>query len=217
MAEFRTVSLAEQVFERLESDIIQGLYPCGAVLTELGLAKQLGVSRTPVRDALRQLEQEHLIKDTGKGALVLGISEEDLLDIMTVRQKLEGLASYYAAVNRTDQGLEELGHILALQAFYIEKRDAERLRLMDDDFHNTICRLCARCVISDILLPLHRKTRRYRKDAMEDTARLPYMLREHSAIYQAIAAGDCELAADLAEKHVENAKNRMLERMNQNG
>ena len=67
MKDFRTVTLADQVFERLESDIIQGVYPRGEVLTELRLVEQLNVSRTPIREALRRLEQEHLIADTGKG------------------------------------------------------------------------------------------------------------------------------------------------------
>ena len=78
MKDFRTVTLADQVFERLESDIIQGVYPRGEVLTELRLVEQLNVSRTPIREALRRLEQEHLIADTGKGTVVLGITAEDL-------------------------------------------------------------------------------------------------------------------------------------------
>ncbi|MDR9824827.1 GntR family transcriptional regulator, partial [Vibrio sp. FNV 38] len=82
MREFRTTSLADQVFEKLENDIILGVYPRGEVLTELKLVEQLGVSRTPIREALRRLEQERLISDTGKGSVVMGITEEDLLDIM---------------------------------------------------------------------------------------------------------------------------------------
>ena len=128
MKDFRTVTLADQVFERLESDIIQGVYPRGEVLTELKLVEQLNVSRTPIREALRRLEQEHLIADTGKGSVVLGITAEDLVDIMDIRCRIEGLASYYAAKNVSPEGLARLRHILDLQEFYFEKRDAERLR-----------------------------------------------------------------------------------------
>ncbi len=78
MREFRTTSLADQVFEKLENDIILGVYPKGEILTELKLVEQLGVSRTPIREALRRLEQERLISDSGKGSVVLGITEEDL-------------------------------------------------------------------------------------------------------------------------------------------
>ena len=125
MKDFRTVTLADQVFERLESDIIQGVYPRGEVLTELKLVEQLNVSRTPIREALRRLEQEHLIADTGKGSVVLGITAEDLVDIMDIRCRIEGLASYYAAKNVSPEGLARLRHILDLQEFYFEKRDAE--------------------------------------------------------------------------------------------
>ena len=102
MREFKSTSLADQVFDKLENDIIQGVYPKGEILTELKLAEQLGVSRTPIREALRRLEQERLIEDLGKGSLVLGITETDLEDIMSIRERTEGLAAYYAALNMTE-------------------------------------------------------------------------------------------------------------------
>ena len=102
MAQFKTVSLADQVFEKLEDDIITGVYPRGEILTELKLVEQLGVSRTPIREALRRLEQERLIRDCSKGSLVLGITAEDLEDIMNIRQRIEGLSAYYATENLTE-------------------------------------------------------------------------------------------------------------------
>ena len=105
---FKSVSLADQVFERLENDIIQGVYAKGELLTELRLVEQLGVSRTPIREALRRLEQERLIEDAGKGSRVIGISEEDVIDIMSIRQDIEALATYYATVNMTPEGIAEL-------------------------------------------------------------------------------------------------------------
>ena len=76
MAQFKAISLADQVFEKLENDIIHGVFSHGELLTELKLVEQLGVSRTPIREALRRLEQERLIEDTGKGSRVVGITEE---------------------------------------------------------------------------------------------------------------------------------------------
>ena len=101
MRNYKSTSLADQVFDKLENDIIQGIYKRGELLTELKLVEQLGVSRTPIREALRRLEQERLIEDTGKGSRVLGITKEDLEDIMNIRQRIEGLAAYYAAKNIT--------------------------------------------------------------------------------------------------------------------
>lgn len=210
MRTFKTVSLADQVFERLENDIIQGVYPKGEILTELKLVEQLGVSRTPIREALRRLEQERLIEDTGKGSRVLGISEEDVKDIMNIRQHIEALASYYATINMTPEGIEELSHIVDLMDFYYGKWDPEHLRRADDDFHEAICRLSKRTVIKDTLVPLHRKTRRYRKIAMEDKGRATCTLQEHHEIFDAIKSGNAELAADLAVKHIINAKEHMF-------
>lgn len=217
MKEFKTTSLADQVFERLENDIIQGIYAKGEILTELRLAEQLGVSRTPIREALRRLEQERLIEDAGKGSKVLGITEDDLLDIMDIRQRIEGLASYYAALNITDPGREELSHIVDLQEFYLSKHDAEHLRRVDDQFHDAICRLSGRSVILDTLEPLHRKTRRYRKLSLEDRERTVQSNKEHRAIFDAIMSGNAELAMELTDRHIANAKEHMVERMKNHG
>ena len=210
MKTFKSTSLSDQVFDKLENDIIQGVYPKGEILTELKLVEQLGVSRTPIRDALRRLEQERLIADTGKGSLVLGITDDDLLDIMNIRERIEGLVAYYAAKNITPEGIAELKHLTDLQDFYFTKWDTDRLRQVDDEFHDAICRLSNRTVISDTLTPLHRKTRRYRRIAMEDRARTTQTTREHFEIYQAIASGDADLAKKLMKQHIVNAKAHMI-------
>ena len=158
MKNFKSTSLADQVFEKLENDIIHGVYPKGELLTELKLVEQLGVSRTPIREALRRLEQEHLIEDAGKGSRVIGISEEDVLDIMNIRQHLEGLAAYYATINMTLEGIQELGHIVDLQDFYYSKWDVEHLRQVDDDFHEAICRLSKRSVIKDVTIWIRKQS-----------------------------------------------------------
>lgn len=217
LKQFKSTSLADQVFDRLENDIIQGVYPKGEILTELKLVDQLGVSRTPIREALRRLEQERLIEDTGKGSRVVGITEDDLLDIMTIRERVEGVAAYYAALNITPQDKQELTHLVDLQEFYYEKGDAERLRQVDDQFHDAICYLSKRNVIMDTLIPLHRKTRRYRRIAFDDWSRTKDTKREHYEIYQAIVSGNADLAKELTEKHITNAKDHMMEGMRKNG
>jgi len=212
MTGFKTVSLADQVFERLENDIITGIYPKGELLTELKLVEQLGVSRTPIREALRRLEQERLIQDTGKGSLVLGITVEDLMDIMAIRKRIEGLAAYHATKNLTDEGREELKRINELQEFYFSKMDTERLRQMDDRFHDTIYTLSGSTVIRDTLRPLHRKTQRYRKASIENPQRQAKSIQEHNEIFNAIVSGDAELADRLITQHIENAEKNMVER-----
>ena len=217
MKGFKTVSLADQVFEQLENDIIQGIYPRGEILTELKLAEQLGVSRTPIREALRRLEQERLISDAGKGSVVLGITEDDILDIMNIRQRIEGLAAYYATINMDDEARAELAHIVDLQEFYYNKEDLDHLRQADDKFHDAICRLSGRTVIYDTLRPLLRKTRRYRRISMQSKDRVTNTMREHREIYEAIISGNAELAMELSSKHIEKAKQHMIGSANING
>ena len=217
MRSFKTVSLADQVFEKLENDIIAGVYPRGEVLTELKLVEQLGVSRTPIREALRRLEQERLIKDTGKGSLVLGITVEDLVDIMEIRQRIEGVAAAYATRHMTPEGAEELRRISELQDFYYQKKDMERLREMDDQFHDTIYELSGSTVLCDTLRPLHKKTQRYRKLSQEDNERLMASMDQHKQIYLAMTAGNAQLTQELIEEHIETAKKYMIGRFGYHG
>lgn len=211
MKTFYTASLADKVFEKLEDDIIHGVYARGEVLTELKLVEQLGVSRTPIREALRRLEQERLIEESGKGSVVLGITADDLLDIMNIREQIEGLAAYYACVNMTPEGLKELENIVDLQDFYFSKWDTDRLRQADDSFHDAICELSRRNVIRDTLVPLHRKTRRYRKAAIQNKDRAVLSLQEHRAIFNALKEGNPEKAKQITNQHITNAKKHMLE------
>ncbi len=212
MADFRTTSLADQVFEKLEKDILLGVYPRGEVLTELKLAEQLGVSRTPIREALRRLEQERLIADTGKGSVVLGLTPENLMDIMDIRIRIEPMAAYYATVNQTPEGVEELSHIIDLLEFYCERHDVAHLRQEDDVFHDAVCRMCGRSVIQDILQPLIRKTSKYRQIAPNNHQQQQTSFEAHREIFRAIVAKDADLAAQLAASHIEQAKKNMIER-----
>ena len=93
MRDHKPISIADQVFEKLERDILSGKYPQGEILSELRLSGELGVSRTPIREAIRRLEQERILEDSGHGLVVIGISRQDMLDIYEIRLQLEGLAS----------------------------------------------------------------------------------------------------------------------------
>ena len=210
MKEFKTLSLATQVFEKLEENIVSGVYPRGEILTELKLVEQLGVSRTPIREALQRLEQERLIEDSGKGSVVLGITEEDLTDIMDVRYQLEGTAAYYATQNATDEELEEIRKITELQEFYYSKKDFENLRRMDDRFHEAIYQLSGRRVIQDILVSMHRKSQRYRRISISHEERTQKVVQEHYAIYEAMAQRNPELAKERVMNHIIRAKKSMI-------
>lgn len=205
MMEHKTVSLADRVFEQLEGDILSGKYTRGESLTESKLSTQLGVSRTPIREALRRLGQEHLIEETGKGSVVIGITERDLEDIYLIRARIEGLSAGMAAEHRTEKQLDELREVLELQEFYVEKKDTDRIKQMDSRFHNKIYELSGSMVFYDTLAPLHKKAQKYRKASVENRSRADASAREHREIYEAVAEGNRVLAALRAEEHVKNA------------
>ena len=108
-------------------------------------------------------------------------------------------------------------HISELQDFYFEKRDIDNLQKMDDQFHDALYGMSHRTVLHDTLLPLHRKTMRYRKAAIKNEQRLESSVREHKEIIRAIADGNGELAQRLMSEHIYNAKVHMIERFVENG
>ena len=212
--EHKRISLAEQVFDRLETDILSGKYQPGEVLTELKLVADLGVSRTPIREALRRLEQEHIIEMTPKGILILGVSQKDLEDILEIRTRIEGLAAYMAAKNITEEQLEELRETVELQEFYVPKHDADRINGMDSKFHLLIYRFSGSVPLYDTLMPLHKKLLKYRKASVENEIRSVNSSQEHRAIFEAIAARNAELAEQYMKEHIANAKDYIQKKGN---
>ena len=206
MIEHKNISLAEQVFDRLETDILSGKYQQGEILTELKLVSDLGVSRTPIREALHRLEQEHIIEITQRGILVIGVSRKDLEDILAIRIRIEGLAAAETAKRITDEELEELREAVELQEFYVPKHDADRINGMDSRFHKLIYRFSGSTPLYDTLMPLHKKLHKYRKASVETEVRSEHSSQEHRAIFEAIAAHDAELAEKRMMAHIANAR-----------
>ncbi len=210
LQEHRTVSLADQVFERLESEILSGTYAQGEVLTEMRLSDELGVSRTPIREALRRLEQEHIIEFTGKGILILGITEDDLRDIYEIRQRIEPLAAAAAAGNADGDSITDLRDALDLQEYYVSRHNPEQIKFMDSKFHEQVYKLSGSRVLYDTLLPLHNKVQKYRRASVSSSSRAEKSLEEHKAIFEAIEAGDAKAAEAAMRQHVKNAMRHIL-------
>lgn len=210
MIEHKTISLADQVFEHLENDILSGKYQRGEILTESKLSAELGVSRTPIREALRRLGQEHIIEESGKGSVVIGINEKDLADIFMIRKSLECQAAALSAQNRSEEQLKELKEALEFQEFYLEKHDAEQIKLMDSRFHETLYKLTGSTAFYDTLVPLHKKIQKYRRASIENKSRAAASVAEHRKIFDAIEAQNAQLAAKYALEHVENAYKHII-------
>lgn len=210
--EYKTISLADQVFERLEADILSGKYQRGEVITELRLCAELGVSRTPVREALRRLLQEHLIEESGKGTVVMGISRKDFEDMCAIRLRIEGLAVRGFIEHKTEESMRELKEALDFQEFYLSRSDADHMKIMDGRFHEAIYNHCGSAILRDTLSPLHKKVQKYRRLSIEQSGRAAKSVEEHRAIYKAIDEGDADLAEKLMAEHVNNAMHTIVDK-----
>lgn len=207
----KSFSLADQVFDRLENDILTGVYPRGSVLTEMKLCQELGVSRTPIREALRRLEQEHLIESHSRGLVVIGITRQDAMLIYEVRKRIEGLAAGVCAAKITDEQLAQMRDIIDLQEFYAQKQDSEKVRMLDNQFHEAVYRASGSAVLYDTLMPLHRKIQKYRKASLAVRSRAKESSREHRQVFEAIAARDPKAAEQAMLAHVASAQSFLTE------
>ena len=210
MIDYKTVSLSDQVFEQLEMDILSGKYQRGQIVTELQLCSELGVSRTPVREALRRLFQEHLVEDTPKGTMILGITPKDYLDMSEIRLRIEELAIRGFVANADPDSLKELKEAVDFQEFYLSRGDVDHLRALDGRFHEVIYAGCGSRVLQDTLAPLHKKIQQYRHNALQAPLRAKNSVDEHKAILDAIVARDADLAVERMKNHIGNAMQRAL-------
>ena len=199
-------SLEESVFFALEEEILSGKLKRGETLTEISLSQRLGVSRTPIRGALSRLGDEGLVEiHPNRGAVVVGIGDEELQDIYKIRIRLEGLASAEAAVRISESDLARLRHSVELSEFYIAKRDAEHLKELDSEFHSIIYEASGNRLLCKTLSELHRNIQFYRKRSLALGDRLEKSVGEHREILDAIERGDAEAADRLTSAHIEAA------------
>ena len=216
MREHKTISIADQIFDQLEHDILAGKYKRGEVLSETKLSEDLGVSRTPVREAIRRLEQEKIIEDSSKGLLVVGISREDMPDMYEIRLRIESLAAERAAANISDEALAEMGEVVDMQRYYIDKQtekevdNSDSIKNLDSRFHEIIYIESKSKPLADILIPLHKRMTKFRKASVRKNSRAEASWQEHAAIYEALKAHDCAKAGELMKVHLANARDSIM-------
>ena len=204
-------SLEESVYQRLEEEILSGKLSRGETLTETSLTARLGASRTPVRAALHRLAEEGLVEiSPNRGAVVMGVTAEDLVDIYKMRMRLEGLASREAAEKISEEDKKRLTDSVELSEFYIKKKDAEHLKELDSEFHDIIYRAAGNRLLYRTLSDLHKKITTYRKLSLTVTDRLERSVEEHREILSAIIKGDSDEADKLTYLHIEAALANLL-------
>lgn len=198
-------SLRSQVFTQIRQDILCGKYRRGDELIESALGMELGVSRTPVREALRQLALEGLIEIVpNKGAFVTGISAKDVKDIYMIRSRLEGLCARWAAKNSTEQELEEMEETMYLSQYHAEREHYEQVFEMDGRFHKLLYEASHSRMLAHELSDFHQYVQMVRKLSITNRLRSRKSNEEHQKIVEALRARDQDLAEQLATQHILN-------------
>jgi len=210
--------LRELVFETLREAIINGVLKPGERLMEVQLAEELGVSRTPVREAIRKLELEgFVVMIPRKGAYVAGISLKDVADVFEVRAALESLAAGLAAERITDEEIEELERVLVKQQSLAESDRLEDIIRADTDFHDVLYRASRNERLIQIVSHLREQIQRFRTASLSQPGRMRLALEEHKEIVEAIAERNVEKAQALAREHIENAEQSMINGLKERG
>lgn len=199
-------SLRGRVYNKIRGDILEGRYKNNDELREISIGEELGVSRTPVREAFRQLELEGLISIIpNKGAYVTGITVKDVKDIYMIRSKLEGLAARWAVENITKEQLEEMEENIYLSEFHAAKGHNDQIAELDNRFHEILYEACNSKMLAHQLREYHEYVHRVRSKTLSENKRSEASTNEHKNIMEAIKSGDKDLAENCANKHIQNA------------
>jgi len=206
--------LREVVFERLREAILEGTLKPGERMMEVQLAEEMGVSRTPVREAIRKMELEgYVVMIPRKGAYVAGISLKDIADVFEVRASLEALAAGLAAERITDGELERLERLLVAVTDDAERNDLADWVIKDTEFHDIIYQASRNQRLVQIVNNLMEHIHRFRSTSLALPGRMKIAVEEHKKLVEAISERDVARARALAQEHVENAEHSMLESM----
>ena len=196
-----------QVYRSLREAIVTGKLKAGERIVEDKVCADLGVSRSPLREALRRLEGEGLVSILPRrGAIVTEVTDRDGVSLFAVREVLEGLAAREAAMHITVDELAELENICRDMAARIQAKDATHIVALNQQFHETIAKASRNRWVRDFLTGIRAHTRRIYRSSIDTPGRAPNSLAEHLLILEALKKGDLDAADELARRHVLKAR-----------
>ena len=198
-------SLSAKVFHSIREDILNGKYQANEELKEKNIGDDLGVSRTPVREALRQLELEGLVVMVPrKGAEVAKITVKDLKDALEVRMTIDSLSVKLACERIDEEEKVEIRQACVAFREAVKSKDVKAIVEGDERFHNTIYRASKNQKLITIAMNLREQVYRYRFEYVKDFSYHENLIREHDQITEAILAGDVETAQEIMKQHIYN-------------
>ena len=197
--------LRDVVFNTLREAILRGDLVPGDRLMELQLAAKLGVSRTPIREAIRMLEQEGLaITIPRKGAIVAGMTEKDMQDVLEIREALEELSVQVACDKITEEEVARLRENMENFEDSLKSGDLKRMAEADVEFHDVIYQATDNLKLINMLNNLREQMYRYRVEYLKNPSNHEQLLREHEAIYRGIMEKDKDAVTEMIRKHISN-------------
>ena len=204
--------LRDVVFNTLRQAILKGELKPGERLMEIALAERLGVSRTPIREAMRKLELEGLVvMIPRRGAQVANITEKDLNDVLEVRLALENMAIEKACNRMTEDQMDKLW--IAAREFEktMTERNLVRLAEADVEFHEIIYQASDNRRLNQVLNNLREQIYRYRVEYLKDEETRNVLVKEHEELYHAIKERDVSRALEISSKHIENQRKAIIQ------
>ena len=211
MEEYQDHSLGGRVFHKIRGDILNGKYKENDELRENTIGKELGVSRTPVREALRQLELEGLVTMVPrKGAQVAQITEKDLNDVLEVRLGLEELAARFACERIRSEALGDLYQASRKFESLLETDDLQALAKADVDFHDIIYKATDNARLVQLLNNLREQMYRYRIEYLKDVKARRSLVEEHDALWKALKERNLEHAQVIIREHIERQQKNIV-------
>jgi DNA-binding GntR family transcriptional regulator len=206
--------LREIVFDTIRSAIITGDLKPGQRLMEVQLAEQMGVSRTPVRESIRKLELEGLVKMIPrKGAYVTPMSVDDLREMMEIRRALEGLAAELAAINATQEDVDALFEANDLFGKAAVKNDEEGIIKYDMDIHEIIYRASGNIKLVQMIHSLREQMQRFRAEDVHRIEDKKHLVNQHMEIIEKINQKQSERARLAACEHIHSTGDDMLKKL----
>ncbi len=206
--------LRELVFENVRQAIVKGVFAPGERLMEIQMADELGVSRTPVREAIRKLELEgFVVMIPRRGTYVANLSIKDINDVYEIRTSLDVLAAGLAAERIEPEEIAELNRLLLEISNASKHNDMEAIVKLDTDFHDVLYKASRNERLRNIINNLREQITGIRGVSMRYPGRMADTIEEHRALVDSIASRDSEKAQAAARIHLENAEHTLLTAM----
>lgn len=207
-------SLTSLIFDKIREDILNDRYSSGEKIVEAKLAEELGVSRTPVREALKQLELDGLVENIpNRGVIVKGISIQDIHDIYTIRMAIEGIAAQWATERMDDEELAELKEVYELMEFYTFKNDVGKIFELNTRFHEIIYMATKSRYLEHVLKDFQLFIQSTRNKSLRSEGRIDTALTEHKEILDAFLDRDVDRAINKVTVHIRNSRKNAMHLM----